>query len=747
MMYDELFLEQLMLQKHRTVIARITALRIDDSPIEFIEGKLTAGSVNVDGTSAVRRTCSLTMITDKVDISDYLWGLDTRFKLEVGIENDINFNYPEIIWFNQGIYIITSFSTALSVNNCTINLQGKDKMCLLNGENGGLLGFEVDFGHYEIEEADKTIKKIPYPLKDIIREAVHHYGGEPFHNIIINDLDDRGLELQEYRYDTPLYLIRKSGTSAYVQGTLHGDQNVFLNSTKITIDQLDKYDTLVGSDFSADAHALEGQKFSLLPNANELYQATKITYGQTVGYTPTEMTFTGELIAKAGESITSVLDKIKNMLGNFEYFYDLDGRFIFQEQQNYVNTTWTPLETTSDGLVYVNPESTRVQFSFYNSALFSAVNNAPNLTNLKNDYSVWGTRKSTGGQQLPIHMRYAIDQKPTEYSTIAVSEEELVKYNNKYGFNLKGQTSVTYIADNISTPTSIDGKIHCDWRELIYQMAVDYRKYNHLDNFERKVAISNPHFPSGKTGYEQYYIDMEGFWRQLYSYGEDLYVRAYYLNEESWNNNEYFVKTKDGYVKRGEEGFPDIQYMDAVKSTTIFYTLSTEFGEGGWTSKVSERPEELNFWFDLLDSQGELAEYSVSKIGSRPKVSNDNDVKAIYYRKTPEIIFSDVDTETDNTGYVQFNIGSGYKNMFSQSTQGKTAKEAIDLLLYNHAYCIENVSLTSIPVYHLEPNKRIYIEDKESGIIGEYIASRYTIPLTYNGTMSISATKAVDRII
>ena len=44
-----------------------------------------------------------------------------------------------------------------------------------------------------------------------------------------------------------------------------------------------------------------------------------------------DTTYNGELIAKAGETITSVLDKIKNMLGNFEYFYDVDGRFIFQE--------------------------------------------------------------------------------------------------------------------------------------------------------------------------------------------------------------------------------------------------------------------------------------------------------------------------------------------------------------------------------------------------------------------------------
>jgi hypothetical protein len=38
------------------------------------------------------------------------------------------------------------------------------------------------------------------------------------------------------------------------------------------------------------------------------------------------------LIAKVGESVTSVLDKIKNMLVEFEYFYNLDGQFIFQKK-------------------------------------------------------------------------------------------------------------------------------------------------------------------------------------------------------------------------------------------------------------------------------------------------------------------------------------------------------------------------------------------------------------------------------
>jgi hypothetical protein len=55
----------------------------------------------------------------------------------------------------------------------------------------------------------------------------------------------------------------------------------------------------------------------------------KIEYKDTAGYRLTELTYAGELIANVGEALTSILDKIKNMLGNFEYFYDVNGRFIF----------------------------------------------------------------------------------------------------------------------------------------------------------------------------------------------------------------------------------------------------------------------------------------------------------------------------------------------------------------------------------------------------------------------------------
>jgi hypothetical protein len=54
---------------------------------------------------------------------------------------------------------------------------------------------------------------------------VHTYGGEPYYNIIINDLDTYGLELLEYRYGTDMFLYRELGKDIYENVSI-GDGNI-----------------------------------------------------------------------------------------------------------------------------------------------------------------------------------------------------------------------------------------------------------------------------------------------------------------------------------------------------------------------------------------------------------------------------------------------------------------------------------------------------------------------------------------
>jgi hypothetical protein len=82
--------------------------------------------------------------------------------------------------------------------------------------------------------------------------------------------------------------------------------------------------------------------------------------------------------------------------------------------------------------------------------------------------------------------------------------------------------------------------------------------------------------------------------------------------------------------------------------------------------------------------------------------------------------------------------------MFSISAQGKSAKQKLDELMYQHGYCTESVSITAIPVYYLEPNTRILLFDKKTNLNGEYVINKISLSLNYNGTMNISAIKVAE---
>jgi hypothetical protein len=169
--------------------------------------------------------------------------------------------------------------------------------------------------------------------------------------------------------------------------------------------------------------------------------------------------------------------------------------------------------------------------------LFTSIGKSPNVANVKNDFSIWGNRKGISGQDLPIHVRYAIHKKPTEYK----------EYNN----------------------------IDYDWRELIYQMAKDY------NDAEDKSTV--PH-----TGYEQYYIDFLGLWRQIYNPNPKESEKEKFYSQDETNS----------------EAMKHMKY---------------------WSKNIHADPGTLNFWIDFLDPTENTGfkQYSIEAIKSRTKSLND----------------------------------------------------------------------------------------------------------------------------
>jgi hypothetical protein len=85
--------------------------------------------------------------------------------------------------------------------------------------------------------------------------------------------------------------------------------------------------------------------------------------------------------------------------------------------------------------------------------------------------------------------------------------------------------------------------------------------------------------------------------------------------------------------------------------------------------------------------------------------------------------------------------------MFSESAQGRSAKDELDSLLYNHLFTADSVTISAKPVYYLEPNTKIRVIDKATSTSEDYIVTRLSLPLTYNGMMSITANKAIKNIL
>jgi hypothetical protein len=96
--------------------------------------------------------------------------------------------------------------------------------------------------------------------------------------------------------------------------------------------------------------------------------------------------------------------------------------------------------------------------------------------------------------------------------------------------------------------------------------------------------------------------------------------------------------------------------------------------------------------------------YSIPVVGDRSKTVNDNDVSSIYFRETPNIIFTTYDKYSSSdikSGYTYVFLTSNLENLFTISAQGKSAKDEIDDMLYNYTYCVENITITAIPIYYL----------------------------------------------
>lgn len=634
---DNAFLEKLVNEKIQTTYAKIITYSFDEKPLSSIEGRVSGGSIQANGASAVRRTLSLSMIAKpeiaNIEDLDNEIAINKKVKVYIGrLAGD------EIMWFNCGFYVISSASVNQSTSGWTISISGKDKMALLDGTAGGTLPTAVTF-HEIFEDLGDGNYKIDYPtIYQIIQEAVNHYGEIPLHDIIINDLEKVAKVLIKYIGGKPIYFAENYASFAYAEDAVH---------------------------------------------------TQKYTYGQDVGYEFTAFTYPGELVLAAGATVVNLLEKICQILGNYEYFFDLDGRFIFQEKKNYLNTV-SPI-TYLVPQDYIQSYSTEAAYKIKDSDTLVSLTRSPRYEDIKNDFVVWG--KNASG--VDIHYRLVIDEKPVlnkckKYMWSVVNDmDDVINY-----LYTDTNTKPAEAKELVASPCE-------EWREEIYRNAL-----------ERQAQVQST---------EPYDAEMLAFWRLLYDPDNKDWVYADYPEYNYWNPN------------------------------------------------VREDPASLVFWIDFIDTTSEVGKYAVSQIGRRMKVVNNDNIKILFTKQIPPIVFIPdyqevadlLEIEYTNaedaaekvreycaaneTNYF-FKLSPQVESSFVNSSTGVSAFDEIRNLLYQYLVYNTTISISCLPRYWYEPNNMIYLENRENGIQGNYVITQYSLPLTYNGTMSITMTQALTRV-
>jgi hypothetical protein len=122
----------------RQIFVKIEILNQNDKVIDEVSGSAIGGNYNIDSTSAIRRTCSITFNLENgyLPSENSIFWINKRFRLYIGLKE---MRTNSIYWFNKGTYAIKDPSVSIAINENTISINGLDKMALYNGDIGGQL--------------------------------------------------------------------------------------------------------------------------------------------------------------------------------------------------------------------------------------------------------------------------------------------------------------------------------------------------------------------------------------------------------------------------------------------------------------------------------------------------------------------------------------------------------------------------------------------------------------------------------
>lgn len=212
------------------------------------------------------------------------------------------------------------------------------------------------------------------------------------------------------------------------------------------------------------------------------------------------------------------------------------------------------------------------------------------------------------------------------------------------------------------------------------------------------MRLRNPSlFRTGKSGYEQYYTDIMGFWPDIYRYTKKI------------------------------EG------------------IDEEIECVGWNQEKLADPNSMLYWLEFLEGGREFDEISVPKIGNRTQVAKNKKSTVLFEPIVPPILFYTTDSvPLTNLQYTPIKVNDQLASSLSIATFPTAAKTVMNEEINSYTSFTKSVTLSTIPIYSLEVNKKVKILTDD--IRGQFVVNRISLPLSYNGTMSITLSEIVDSL-
>jgi hypothetical protein len=228
----------------RQIFVKIEILNQNDKVIDEVSGSAIGGNYNIDSTSAIRRTCSITFNLENgyLPSENSIFWINKRFRLYIGLKE---MRTNSIYWFNKGTYAIKDPSVSIAINENTISINGLDKMALYNGDIGGQL--ETAF---IADVVDENGEKVEVYVEDAI-EALMRDGGET--NLLITKTNlVLPYKIEGAIGDTRYDIINKFNELFYNYQTYYNLDGCFVFSEKPAYQSNGEAINEIAMDFSKD---------------------------------------------------------------------------------------------------------------------------------------------------------------------------------------------------------------------------------------------------------------------------------------------------------------------------------------------------------------------------------------------------------------------------------------------------------------------------------------------------------------